>query len=84
VGTGLVAGGFFSFAFGAAALGEPLVVGEAVVVAVFVAGFWAQPAATKARALTRNKNFFIDPPEQECILRLSATELIRAVGSAGS
>jgi hypothetical protein len=62
-GTGLVAGGFFSFAFGAGALGAPLVVGEEVVVAVLAAGFCEQPAATKARMLPSNRNFFIDPPE---------------------
>jgi len=81
-GTGLVAGGFFSFAFGADALGDPLVAGE--VFAVLAAGFWAQAAAIKARTLASNRNFFIDPPERKMYLRLSAMELIRAVGSARS
>jgi hypothetical protein len=31
--------------------------------AVLVAGFCAQPAATKASTLMSKRNFFIDPPE---------------------
>jgi hypothetical protein len=70
-----VLGGFFSFAFGAAAWGEALVAGEeeVVVVAVLAAGFCEQPAATRARVLKAKKILFIDPPERNMILELSAT-----------
>jgi hypothetical protein len=78
-GTGFVAGGFFSFAFGAAAFGDAPAAVEEELLAVLAAGFCAQPAATKARTLTSNRIFLIDPPERNIYLRLSAMELIRAV-----
>jgi len=73
-----VLGGFFSFAFATGALGDPLVAGEEEEFAVLAAGFCPQPAATRARTLMSNRNFFIDPPERNMYLRLSAMELIRA------
>src|SRR5882672_12503158 len=77
-GTGLTLfSGSFLVVLAVAAAGEAP--GAGVEEAVLVAGFCAQPAVTKARTLASNRNFFIDPPEQNMYLRLSAMELIRAV-----
>ena len=58
----MVEGAFFSFAFGAVdvdAAGLGVALDE-----VFAAGFCAQPPVTRANALNRNRNFFIDPPNR--------------------
>jgi hypothetical protein len=64
-GTGLVLGGFFSFAFAAGALGE--VLGAGVEEAAGAVGFEPHPPVNSAIAPKSNRILFIDSPERKCI-----------------